>query len=449
MNIVIAGGGKIGGALARVLTEEGHDIILIEKDPGILDHLMNKNDITGLVGRAETYDTLIEAGVDRADIFIAVTEKDEINIISSLVAKKMGAKWTVARVRDPNYNKHNDFFTNEMGISLIVNPEFETAEEMYKVLMYPESLSIESFVEDKVHVHEYRIDEGSILVNQGLQDFRTKYGDVLVCLIERDGQIIIPTGSSKILAGDRIFVTGDTNHIESFIRESGIGHRKIRSLMMVGGGIAGYYLINKLAKHKIDIKLFENNIEVAKDFSQAFDDLEVIYGDGTDQDLLSEERIETYDAFIAYTGIDEENILSSLYASKKQVPKILTKVSRTPLLEIVDDSKLQTIITPKLYIIGKILSFVRNISISSSSEVELIHKISENNVEFIQFLIKAKSKSVGLALKDLETKDTALIVCIIRDGELIFPGGENMMKVGDHVIVVTTSKMSTIDQVMR
>lgn len=448
MNIVVAGGGKIGSVLIDFLSQEGHDIVLIDKDENVLDTLINQNDITGLVGQAENYEDLMEAGTHQADIFIAVTAKDEVNIISSLIAKKVGAKATVARVRNPDYKKHKDFFNKEMGISLIVNPELESAKEMKKLLAYPESLSVESFENGTVNIHEFKVDEKSSLVGSDLFSFRKDYGDVLVVMIKRGAEVIIPSGPTTILADDRIFVTGDETCISSFIESLGINERKTKSIMMVGGGIAGYYLLEMVKNSGIHVKIIENNEKKARTLSQAFPNLEIIKGDGTDQALLDEERIETYDAFIAYTGIDEENLLTSLYAQKKGIYKILTKVSRTALLELLDDANQNSVISPKTYAANHILKFVRNLQFHDSSEVEAIHKIADSKAEVSQILIINESKVIGKKLMDLNISPRTMLAAIIRDNKLIFPGGSSQILLNDRLIIVSTDKIRTIEDIL-
>lgn len=447
MKVVIAGGGKIGEILCHELFNEGYDIVLIENKERVLDKLINKYDITGLVGRAENYDDLSEAGVATADIFIAVTPEDEINMLACMIARKLGAKHTIARVRNPNYNKHLNFFAKELGLSMIVNPELAAANEMYNVLMYPESLSVESFAGAKVKIHELKIEKGSSLDGRSVNNFRSNFNDILICLVERNNQIIIPSGSTVLEANDRIYVTGHKQDLVDFMKKTGFIRNKIESVFIVGGGISIEYLLRKL--NKLNIKVVELDRPRAKVLSKEFPNVHVIQADGTDQSLLKEERLRDFDAFIAYTGIDEENILTSMYAANQGIGKIITKVSRTDLLDIINDDKLQTIITSKILVIGKILKLVRGISYNKSSEVELIYRIADNKVEVSQFLVKDECAALNIPLSQLETKDTNLIAYIIRENKIFFPAGNDSIQLGDHVIIVSTEKITSIEDILR
>lgn len=447
MKVVIAGGGKIGEILCHELFNEGYDIVLIENKDRVLEKLINKYDITGLVGRAENYDDLIEAGVASADIFISVTPEDEINMIACMIARKLGAKHTIARVRNPNYNKHLNFFAKEMGLSMIVNPELAAANEMYNVLMYPESLSVESFAGSKVKIHELKIKKGSSLDGRSVNNFRSNFNDILICLVERNDQIIIPSGTTVLEANDRVYVTGHKEDLFNFMKKTGFIRDKIDSVFIVGGGISIQYLLEKL--NKLNVKVVELDRARSKLLSKEFPNVHVIQADGTEQSILKEERLKDYDAFIAYTGIDEENILTSMYADKQGIGKIITKVSRTDLLDIINDDKLQTIITSKVLVIGKILKLVRGISYNKSSEVEVIYRIADNKVEVSQFLVKNECPALNIPLSELETKDTNLIAYIIRENQIFFPAGNDSIQLGDHVIIVSTEKITGIEDILR
>lgn len=446
MKIIIAGGGKVGENLCGQLAKEGFDIVLIEQDPATLNTLINRFDITGLIGRAENYSDLVEAGIGEADIFIGVTPEDEINLISALIARKAGAKHTIARVRKPNYNLHPEFFTKEMGISLLVNPEMAAAKEMYSSLVYPRSLRVEYFANDKVRVHELQIEENSILDGRSLYNFRNDFGDVIVCLIERNHEVYIPWGGSVLQAGDRVYVTGTKKDLHSFMEKSSYRDNKLKSLLIVGGGLASYYLLKKIKN--MDIKLIERDRDKAEYLSQEFPHVQIILGDGTSQDLLKEERADKYDAFIGYTGIDEENIISSLYAKRQGVPKLITKVSSTDLLDIIGDDQLQTIITPKNLIIGDILRFIRRIHYNKTSEVELVQRIGDSMVEISQFFITDDSPIVNISLADLITKEKNLILLIIRGNELIFPSGRDKIYIGDHVLIASAHRLTAIEDIL-
>lgn len=449
MNIVIAGGGKVGETLSRELSVEDNDIILIEQNADRLERIINSVDITGLVGDGGDYDNLKEARVGNCDVFIAVTPEDETNIISSIIAKKLGAKHTIARVRNPKYANHMEFIREGLGITLMINPELEAAKHIEKILEFPESLSVEPFENGRVNIVEIDVNKDSPLVNMPLSQFRRVYGDVLVITVSRQGETFIPKGDTTLDAEDRLFVTGAKRDLTKFHRKVGYKEKKIQSVLIIGGGRITYYLLRLLSKLKLDIKVIEVNQEKALELSGQFPNVVVVRGDGTDQDFLQEERIEEFDAVLSLTGIDEENIINSLYAVTLGINKVITKVSRTGLLRILGDTDLQSIVTPKVLIASKILRFVRSLKNTNISNVEALYRIADNNVEVLQFLVKNDSRVIHTELKDLNMKSDLLVAYIMRKNRLIFPSGEDTIQPGDHVIIVTTHKaFDDIDDIL-
>lgn len=450
MNIVIAGGGKVGEVLCAELSSEGNDIILMEKNSKRLNALINRYDITGIVGNGASYDLQIEAGVSGCDIFIAVTSQDEINIMSAIIAKRLGAKYTIARVRNPEYTKHIDFVREGLGITMMITPEKESAKDIVKVIKYPTALSVESFANNRVNLVELKVKQNSPLVDISLKDFRTRYGNVLVAIIQRGEEIIIPSGENYLREGDHIYVVSSLKEVSKFYKLIGDQRIKMKSILIVGGGRITYYLINMLKDYKMDIKVIESNAEQARELSETFPEVIVIHGDGTDQEFLEEERIEGYDVFVSLTGVDEENIITSLYASQKNVKKIITKVNRTLLLKIFGKMGLQTVITPKRIIANSILQFVRSLTNTSVSNVEALYRLADNQVEALQFKVKATSKVVNVPLDTLPIRPHLLIAYIIRGRKLIVPGGQDVIKPNDQVIIITKEKKyDDIDDILK
>ena len=450
MNIVIAGGGKIGETLCQELSMEDIDIVLLEKNQNRLERIINKTDITGLTGDAADYDNLVEAGVQNCDLFIAVTPEDETNIISSVIAKKLGTTHTIARVRNPKYANHMEFVRDSLGISMVINPEMEAAKDISQNLEFPEALSVEPFENGRVNIIEVIIKKNSRLVNTSLNQFRQEYGDVLICAVTHLQSTFIPSGETILREGDRLYVTGAKDDLNSFYKKAGYKDDKIRSSLIIGGGRITYYLLQLLAKAEMDIKVIELNYETAVDLSTQFPDVVIIRGDGTDQEFLNEERIEKFDSVVSLTGIDEENIINSLYSVSLGINKVITKVSRTGLLEILGDTGLQSIVTPKLLITDKILRFVRSLKNTKASNVEALYRIADNKVEALQFLVKKDSRVIGTTLNELNTKNNLLVAYIIRENKLIFPSGDDSICEGDHVIIVTTHKaFDDIDDILR
>lgn len=440
MNIIIVGAGKVGEVLCRDLALEGYDITLIEIDRERLENVIDVADITGLVGNGASYDTQVEAGVEDADIFIAVTEHDEINIIASIIAKKLGAGHTIARVRSPEYSTNLTFAQKELGISMMINPEKESAKTIMDVLKFPSSYSVDTFMNGKVNIIEFEIGENNPLKNKALKDINITEEKILIVVVQRDGEVYIPDGNFVIQTGDRIFVTGTVQAINEFVLNCSYSTKPIRTVLIIGGGEIGYYLTEELRNKKIRVKIIELDEERAEELSEAFPDTIVINGDGTDQELLLEQRIDFYDAVVACTAIDEENIIASLFAASVGVEKNIVKVSRTLLKPVTDKLELDTMIVPKRIIADTIIKYVRSITNPRGSKVENLHRLVNGEVEAIQFSITEDSQALGIPLKDLRTIPNVLLACIRRGDKIIYPGGNDFVMKGDHVLVVTKEK---------
>lgn len=450
MKIVIAGGGKVGSVLCTELSTEEHDIILIEKNETILDSLINKNDISGIVGNGASYDIQQEAGVDTCDLFIAVTPQDELNMIACILAKKLGARYTIARVRNPEYSSHFEYVRERLGVNMMINPEFESARSISRIIKFPTVLSVQSFANNQVELIEVEVHESSVLANLSLNDFRRQYGNVLVCAIQRGEELIIPSGSDELRDGDNVYVMGDKQVIRKFYKTVRPHKNNINSVLIIGGGRITYYLIGLLKEYRMDIKVIEQNQEIAEQLSAAYPEIEVILGDGTDQEILQQEGIDNYHAFVSLTGVDEENIIASLYAAQQDVNKVITKVNRELLLRIFDTLGMESIITPKRVIANSILRFVRSLGNPYVSDVEALYRIADNAAEAIQFKVKATSKVKNIPLEKLRTKSGILIAYIIRDNQLLIPSGQDEIKENDHVIVITKEKkFDDIDDILK
>lgn len=450
MKIIIAGGGKVGSVLCAELATEENDIIMIEKNEMRLEQLINKVDISGIVGNGASIAIQNEAGVENCDIFIAVTPEDEVNIMACILAKKLGATYTIARVRNPEYSSHLDAFRESLGVSLMINPEMESAQSIARIIKFPNVLSIQSFAKDQVELVELEVHNDSMLKDLSLNDFRKIYGDILVCTIRRKDEIIIPSGQDTIRVGDHIYVLSKKATIRKFYKKIRRKTREVQSVLIIGGGRITYYLLDVLKEHHLSIKVIEQNREIAEDLSASYPDVEIILGDGTDQDVLQQEGIENYSAFISLTGVDEENIIASLYALQQQVDKVVTKVNREILLKIFDSLGMESIITPKRVIANSILKFVRSLGNTSVSDVEALYRLAGNEAEAIQFKVKSSSRAVGIPLEKLATKDNLLVAYIIRDRKLIIPTGKDSIQPADQVIIITKDKyFDDIDDILR
>ena len=435
MKIVLVGGGKVGFALCRSLVAEKHDVVLIEQDEAVLNHIVSRFDIMGLLGNGADFTILEQAGVQECDIFIALTEYDEVNMISAVLAKKMGAKETIVRVRNPEYS--NAYFKekNILGFSLIVNPELLAARAISNIIDFPNALSVERFAGGRVSLMEFVIKDSSGLCQMPISDFRKKFGNIIVCAMERDHQLMIPSGDVTIQDKDRIFVTG--NRVDMMLFHNYFKSRAVKSLLIVGAGKIAYYLLGILKDSRIDTKVIEINPERARFFSEKFPNLYIVQGDGTAKDILLEESAPHYDAVATLTGVDEENIITSMFLDRVGVHKNITKVNRTSLLEIIHAPDFSSIITPKSIAVDTIMHFIRGRVNAQYSDLQAMHHLANGQIETLQFQIKEANKMTAKPLSQLKLKKGVLIAAIIRKGKTIFPTGEDTLEVGDQLLVTT------------
>ena len=435
MKIVLVGGGKVGFALCRSLVAEKHDVVLIEQDEAVLDHIVSRFDIMGLLGNGADFAILEQAGVQECDIFIALTEHDEVNMISAVLAKKMGAKETIVRVRNPEYS--NTYFKekNILGFSLIVNPELLAARAISNIIDFPNALSVERFSGGRVNLMEFVVKDSSGLCQMPISDFRKKFGNIIVCAMERDHQLMIPSGDITIQDRDRIFVTG--NRVDMMLFHNYFKSRAVKSLLIVGAGKIAYYLLDILKDSRIDTKVIEINPERARLFSEKFPNLYIVQGDGTAKDILLEESAPNYDAVATLTGVDEENIITSMFLDRVGVHKNITKVNRTSLLEIIHAPDFSSIITPKSIAVDTIMHFIRGRVNAQYSDLQAMHHLANGQIETLQFQIKEANKMTAKPLSQLKLKKGVLIAAIIRKGKTIFPTGEDRLEVGDQLLVTT------------
>ena len=435
MKIVLVGGGKVGFALCRSLVAEKHDVVLIEQDEAVLNHIVSRFDIMGLLGNGADFAILEQAGVQECDIFIALTEHDEVNMISAVLAKKMGAKETIVRVRNPEYS--NTYFKekNILGFSLIVNPELLAARAISNIIDFPNALSVERFSGGRVNLMEFVVKDSSGLCQMPISDFRKKFGNIIVCAMERDHQLMIPSGDITIQDRDRIFVTG--NRVDMMLFHNYFKSRAVKSLLIVGAGKIAYYLLGILKDSRIDTKVIEINPERARLFSEKFPNLYIVQGDGTAKDILLEESAPNYDAVATLTGVDEENIITSMFLDRVGVHKNITKVNRTSLLEIIHAPDFSSIITPKSIAVDTIMHFIRGRVNAQYSDLQAMHHLANGQIETLQFQIKEANKMTAKPLSQLKLKKGVLIAAIIRKGKTIFPTGEDRLEVGDQLLVTT------------
>ncbi len=442
MNVVIVGDGKVGGTIASQLSGEGHDIIVIDNNTRVLTNASNTMDIISVEGNGASMEVQERAGVPHSDLLIAATSADEVNMLACLVGKKLGAKHTIARVRNPEYFQQINKLKDDLGLSMAVNPELAAAEEISRLLRFPSALKIDTFARGRVELVEIKIPPHSVLDGMPLwaiyKEFQVK---ILICAVQREGEVYIPSGDFVLQAGDKINLTASHLEIARFFRTIGIFRTGVKSVMIIGGGRVAYYLAKELLSLHVRVKIIEMDYRRCEDLCEVLPEAVIIHGDGTDKELLQEEGLEKTDALVCLTGMDEENIVVSLYAKAKKVSKVIAKINRINFDEILDALDIDGFISPKTIAASNIVRYVRAMQNSvGSSNVETLHKLINDRIEALEFKVREKSSVVGVPLKNLKTKDELLVATIIRGGRVIIPGGNDSIEVGDSVIIVTRNK---------
>ena len=438
MKIIVVGCGKVGAALIAQLSKEGHDISVIDVDSGVVTDISNNYDVLGLVGNGASHAVQMEAGIETADLLIAATDSDELNLLCCLIAKKAGGCNTIARVRNPVYNGEIGFIKEELGLSLTVNPEMAAATEAARVLRFPSAVQIETFAKGRVEIVKVRIPEGSVLDNCPLAQIHKRTGtDVLICTVERGGQVEIPNGAFVLKAGDVISIVASKQNTRDFVSRIGLKSRRVRDCMIIGGGKIAFYLAQQLIESGIRVKIIEKDRDRCEELCAALPKAVIINADAANQHILMEEGVRECESFVTLTGMDEENLFLSLFAQECSKAKVITKVDRLDFDEIIKRLDLGTLVHPKNITADNIIRYVRAMQNSIGSNVESLYKIIENKVEALEFKIQPDSPVVGIPLSQLKVKPGVLIACITTDGKTAIPNGNSVIKEGDSVVVVT------------
>ena len=440
MKILIIGDGKIGSILAEQLSREKHEVTLVDRSGARLDQSNNELDVMVVEGDGASRAVQLEAGADRADLVIACTGADELNLLCCLIAKKLGARHTIARVRSPMYAEELNLIKDDLGLSMAINPEEACAAEMARVLRFPSAIKIDTFAKGHVEILKTSVTPGSPLDGLALKDIGKFRAKVLICAVERgERDVFIPSGEFRLRAGDRISVVASPEQAQQFFHQVGVVRTRIRQVMLIGGGRMGYYLARQLLASGMDVKIIESNISRCQELSQLLPGATILHGDGTDQRLLQEEGIEHMDAVAALTGIDEENIIISLYAGRITNTKVITKVNRSSYEPLLASLPLGSVFYPRNISADNVVRYVRAMQNSDAyASMETMCKIVSNKVEAMEFRVTASADFCGIPLQDLHLKDGLLIGCISRGGRIITPRGSDTIEVGDSVIVVTT-----------
>lgn len=443
MEIIIVGCGKVGSSLAEVLSTKENNVTIIDTRESVINDLSNDFDVMGVVGNCLQTSVLEEANVEKTNIFIASTDSDEVNILSCLMAKKMKARHCIARVRNPEFSKQLVFMREELGISMMINPDYTAANEIAKMLRYPAAIKIESFAKGRVELAEIRISEDSILNNTALFELSRKLKlDVLICAVQRGEELIIPKGDFVLRTGDKIHMTASHSEMVKFFKSISETYRekRVKSAVLIGGGRIAYHLANQLSEIGVRVKIIEIDEQRCLALSENLNKVDISCADGTDHDILEEERVYDADAVVTLTGIDEENILLSLIAQKNGVKKVVTKVNRMSLLQLSDSFGLDSLVSPKSITVNQILQYVRAKENSTGSGVITLYRLVNDRLEALEFIIRTPDDFVNVPLKHLNLRSDVLIASIVRGNDLIIPKGDDCLRMNDSVVVVTTSK---------
>lgn len=452
MKIIIAGCGKIGGTILASLVSEGHDIVAIDSDSAVLTEITNIHDVMGVCGNGADSDILTEAGVAGAEMFVAATGSDEMNMLSCFLARRLGAKNTIARIRSPEYNDRSlAFVRRELELSMAINPELLAAHELFNILKFPSAVKIEKFSGRGFEMIELRLKPDSVLDGMSLRSLREKYGTrVLICCVQRGDSVYIPGGDFVLKSGDKIDITAPPADMLKFFRSIGEFQKQARNVMLLGGSRTAYYLADMLTSGGASVKIIERGEKTCSELCEALPKAVIIHGDGAEQELLMEEGLKSLDAFIALTGMDEENILISIFAAAQKVPKVISKVNRDELAAMAERLGLDCIVSPKKIISDVIVQYARALKNSLGSNIETLYQLMDGKAEALEFNAKADPKLIGIPLKELNIKKNILIAGILRYRKTVVPTGDDMILPDDRVIVVAADrKLSDLSDILR
>lgn len=441
MKIVIIGDGKVGYKLAKQLSSEKYDIILIDNNEEKLRKSIERMDVFCVAGEGGSVEVQQRADVPHADLVIACTSTDECNMLSCLIARRLGARHTIARVRNPIYYKQIDFLKKDLHLSMVVNPELIVAGDITRLLLFPDASKVETFVKGRVELVEFPIHCGK-LEGLSLSELYARFQvQVLVCAVESGETVLIPDGDYILKAGDKLHIAASYQNMEQFFKKIALRKEKIKNAMICGGGRVAYYLASQLCNLGMNVKIIERNRERCEELCELLPKATIINGDATEHDLLIEEGIEKTDAFIALTGMDEENIIMSLFASKQSVSKVIVKINEDRRAMMIDELGLDSIVSAKTATADAILGYVRARRNSQcSANVETMYQLLDGRVEALEFIIKSENAYTGVPLKDLNLKVNNIIACIARGRKIIIPNGDDSIQVGDSVVIITMTK---------
>lgn len=439
LNIIIVGAGKVGATLIERLSKEGHDITIIDNDADKVQSISNLYDIMGYVGNGASYSVQMEAGIQDADLLIAVTASDELNLLCCTVAKRVGDCAAIARVRTPDYSTESGYLRDQLGLAMIINPELEASKEAARILYLPTALEVNSFAHGQAEMVKFKVPEGNMLDGISIMESaRNVSSKVLICGVERDGEVHIPSGNFVIQKDDIVSFVASRKNGKAFLESIGFKTNQVKDTMIIGGGRAAYYLAHQLLAMGISVKIIERDKARCEELSVLLPSAIIINGDGTDEDLLKEEGIEYAEAFVPLTGIDEENVMLTLYAKQVSNAKVITKINRITFNTVINQLDLGSVIYPRYITSEAIIAYVRAKKNSIDSNIETLYHIFDHRAEAIEFRVNEESAVTNKTFAELSLKKNLLVAFIYRNGSIIIPQGQDCIKVGDTVMVVTT-----------
>ncbi len=452
MKIIVTGCGKIGTALIESLVSEGHDVVAIDNSPQVLKDITNLYDVISACGNGTDWDLLLEVGTQNADLFVAVTGSDELNMLSCFLAKRMGAKHTVARIRNPEHNDGSlDFLRKQLEISLVINPERMVARELYNMLKLPSAARVETFSGRGLEMVELKLKSDSPLDGMKLMDLRKKYPyKFLICMVQRKNQVYIPDGTFQLNSGDKIGLIATPVEVTKLLRSLGILKKQARDVMILGASNTAYYLARMLLAGGNSVKIVDKNEARCKGFSEELPEAVMIHGDGAQQELLLEEGLSNVDAFVALTGLDEQNILVSYFAESNQVPKVISKVNRDEFIPMAESLGLDSVVSPKQTVANILVRYARALGNSLDSSVETLYKLADGKAEALEFTVHTDAPVCNIPLKDLPLKPNTLIAGITRGRKSIIPAGNDEIRGEDKVLILTSgNRIRNLSDILR
>ncbi len=450
LKIIIVGCSKVGNTLAAQLSKEGNDLTVIDTNSNRVQETANLYDILGIVGNGASYSVLMEADIKNTDLIIAVTESDELNLLCCTIAKRVGNCAAIARVRTPDYSKEAEYLREKLGLIMIINPDLEAAREIARVISLPNALEVDAFAHGQAQLVKFKIPEGNMLDNITIADIsKDLTDDIVICAVERDDNVHIPTGEFRLLAGDEVSYVSKRTSVRKFLQKIGLKSSHIKTAMIVGGGNTSYYLAKILINSGITVKIIEENKERCEELSVLLPKAVIINGDGTNEELLREEGIDEADAFLPLTNIDEENIILTLFANQVSKSKVITKIDKINFKNVINQLDLGSVIYPQYITSEAIIAYVRAKKATLGSNIETLYQMFDRRAEAIEFSIEKPSKVTNVPLMNLSLKKNLLITFIKRKDTFIFPKGQDSIQVGDSVMIVTTvSALSQIDDIL-